>query len=197
MLSDLFPDIDYSKLKYDTEGLYSITNYKEADQISNILIENYKNDSVCILNKEITILDGTGGIGGNTISFSKFFEKITCIELNNERYKMLLNNVNTYNLKNVYILNCDCVEYLFSNYNNYNIYFFDPPWGGPNYKKSQNLTLTLGSKTLLEIATYLKINTKDKLLVYKLPYNYNFNEFSYFNYKLIKINKYYIIIIYL
>jgi len=194
MLSDLFPDIDYSKLKYDTEGLYSITNYKEADLISNILLENY---SISILDKEISILDGTGGIGGNTISFSKFFEKITCIELNNERYKMLTNNINTYDLKNVYILNCDSVEYLFTNYNNYNIYFFDPPWGGPNYKKSQNLSLSLGSKTLLEIATFLKNNTKDKLLIYKLPYNYNFNEFSNFKYKLIKINKYYIIIIYL
>jgi 16S rRNA G966 N2-methylase RsmD len=188
MLSNLFPNIDYSKLKYDTEGLYSITNYNDAEEISNIINES-------ITKENISILDGTGGIGGNTISFSKFFNNITSIELNNERYKMLVNNIYIYDLKNVYILNCDSVEYLFSNYDNYNVYFFDPPWGGPNYKKSQRLSLSLGSKTLLEIAIFLKNNTRDKLLVYKLPYNYDFNEFSEFTYKLHKINKYYIIVI--
>ena len=108
---------------------------------------------------------------------------------------MLKNNLDVYNLKNVIVNNCDSVEYLFNNYSKYNIYFFDPPWGGPSYKKKENLTLFMGNNSLLKIADFLKENTKDKLLVYKLPFNYNFDEFNGYDYKLYKINKYYIIII--
>jgi len=188
MITELFPITDYTKLQYDTEGLYSITNFNEADNISNILLNNFTN-------KNLNILDGTGGLGGNTISFAKYFKNVTSIELNINRFEMLKNNLNVYNLKNVTINNCNSVEYLFNNYSKYNIYFFDPPWGGPNYKKKENLTLFMGNDSLLKIADFLKENTKDKLLVYKLPFNYNFDEFNGYDYKLYKINKYYIIII--
>jgi len=188
---DLFPPIETTdnKLQYDEEGIYSITNYIEADYISKFLKTNFINS------ERLNILDGTGGLGGNTFSFSKYFNNVTSIELNSSRYKLLNNNINVYQLKNVKTLNCDSIEYLYQNYNNYNIYFFDPPWGGPNYKKKPLITLHLGNKSLIEIAIYLKENTKDKLLVYKLPFNYNFNEFYEFNYKLYKIKNYYIIII--
>ena len=188
MITELFPNTDYTKLQYDTEGLYSITNFNEADNISNLLLDNFTN-------KNLNILDGTGGLGGNTISFAKYFKNVTSIELNINRYEMLKNNLDVYNLKNVIINNCDSVEYLFNNYSKYNIYFFDPPWGGPSYKKKENLTLSMGNNSLLKIADFLKENTKDKLLVYKLPFNYNFDEFNGYDYKLYKINKYYIIII--
>lgn len=188
MITELFPITDYTKLQYDTEGLYSITNFNEADNISNLLLDNFRN-------KNLNILDGTGGLGGNTISFAKYFKNVTSIELNIKRYKMLKNNLDVYNLKNVTINNCNSVEYLFNNYSKYNIYFFDPPWGGPSYKKKENLTLSMGNNSLLKIADFLKENTKDKLLVYKLPFNYNFDEFNGYDYKLYKINKYYIIII--
>jgi len=188
MITELFPNTDYTKLQYDTEGLYSITNFNEADNISNLLLDNFTN-------KNLNILDGTGGLGGNTISFAKYFKNVTSIELNINRYEMLKNNLDVYNLKNVIVNNCDSVEYLFDNYSKYNIYFFDPPWGGPSYKKKENLTLSMGNNSLLKIADFLKENTKDKLLVYKLPFNYNFDEFNGYDYKLYKINKYYIIII--
>jgi len=188
---DLFPPIESidSKLEYDDEGIYSITNHAEADYISKFLKASFMNS------EKLSVLDGTGGLGGNTFSFSKYFTNVTSIELNSNRYKMLLNNINIYQLKNIKTLNIDSVEYLYENFNNYNIYFFDPPWGGPSYKKKSFISLKLGNKSLLELALYLKENTHDKLLVYKLPFNYNFNEFYEFNYKLCKIKNYYIIII--
>ena len=189
MINNLFPLTDYSKLLYDSEGLYSITNPIEADQISNFIKSNFTNSHL------INIFDGTGGLGGNTINFSKHFKSITTCEINKDRYNMLVNNIGQYNLKNIITINDDSVNYLFNNFNNYDVYFFDPPWGGPAYKKQQNLSLKLGIKSLLDIANFLKKNTTNKLLVYKIPFNYNFNEFNEFNYKLYKINKYYIILI--
>ena len=189
MISELFPITDYTKLQYDHEGLYSITNYIEADYISNIIVNMFTGS------KNLSILDGTGGIGGNTISFSKYFPKVTSIELNKERFMMLKNNINNYQIKNIKLFNVDSVEHVFNNYDRYNVYFFDPPWGGPDYKKYKNLTLKMGNKTLLEIVEFLKGKSTDKLIIFKLPFNYNFNEFNKYDYKLYKIKKYYIIII--
>lgn len=189
MLSTIFPETEYDKLQYDEEGLYSVTHYIQADYISVLLKNNFIN------NHNINILDGTSGIGGNTISFAKHFKYVTGIEINKERYKLLDNNIKQYNLDNVEIYNCDSIDYLFKNYIKYNIYFFDPPWGGPQYKMFNNIKLSISSKPLEEIAIYLKNKVKDKLLVFKLPFNYDFTEFSEFNYKLYKIKNYYIIVI--
>lgn len=189
MINNLFPDTDYSKIQYDLEGLYSITNPIEAEQTSNIIKLNFTNS--CLLN----IFDGTGGLGGNTINFSNNFKSVTTCELNKERYNMLLNNINQYNLKNVTTFNTNSVYFLFDNYNNYDVYFFDPPWGGPTYKNHKKLSLKMDSLSLLEIAQYLKNKTNNKLLIYKIPFNYDINEFFEFDYKLYKINKYYIIIL--
>ena len=189
MINHLFPPTDYSKILYDSEGLYSITNPIEAEEISNLIISNFINSNL------LSIFDGTGGLGGNTINFSKKFKNVVSCEINNERYNMLLNNINQYNLKNVSILNCDSISYLFDNFNKFDIYFFDPPWGGPSYKKHKNLSLKIGNNSLLDIAKFLKSKTNNKLVIYKLPKNYNFNEFFEFDYKLYKINKYYMIVL--
>jgi len=189
MLNKLFPLTDYNKLHYDKEGLYSITNYKEANIISNIIKNNF------LFQNNLKIIDGTSGLGGNSISFASYFSKVTSIEIDNERCEMLKNNINQYNLKNIDVLNLDSVDYILQNKDNYDIYFFDPPWGGPQYKKYSKITLKLGNYNLSDIALKLKNKLNNKLLVYKLPFNYNFDDFSNFNYKLYKINKYYIIII--
>jgi 16S rRNA G966 N2-methylase RsmD len=195
MLNKLFPKTDYTKIQFDKEGLYSITEYYQADIISELILNNY-------INKEnLSILDGTGGLGGNTISFSKFFKTVTSIELNINRYKMLLNNINIYNIKNINILNEDSIKYMFKNITKYDIFFFDPPWGGPNYKKIKNIRLTLSNYTLEYITNYTlkyitnKLLLSNKLLIFKLPRNYDFSEFNKFNYKLYKLYKYFLIII--
>jgi hypothetical protein len=187
MLNKLFPNVNFEKIQYDKEGLYSITHHDEADIISEIIINNFDNK------ENLKILDGTGGLGGNTISFSKFFKNVTSIELDKNRCDMLKNNIKLYNLNNIKIINDDSIKFLLGNKENYDIYFFDPPWGGPDYKKIKNLRLKIGNYKLSELSD--KISLNNKLLVFKLPFNYDFEEFSNFNYKLYKINKYYIIIL--
>lgn len=185
MLNKLFPLTDFNKIKYDKEGLYSITHYNEANIISEIIKSNYPS------NINLKILDGTGGLGGNTISFANYFNKVTSIEIESDRYEMLVTNVNLYT-SNVKIINTDSIKYMLTNKDQYDIFFFDPPWGGPNYKKEKKLKLQISGNSLTSIADKLKPN---KLLVYKLPFNYDFDEFINFNYKLYKINNYYLIIL--
>lgn len=186
MLNKLFPQTNYEKLQHDKEGLYSITNYKEADIISTIIKNNFEP------NTNIKIFDGTGGLGGNTFSFSKYFKNVTTIEFNKERCNMLIHNVTHYKLLNVTIHNTDSVEYLLKNKKNFDVYFFDPPWGGPDYKKHKQLRFKMGGYSLDVLAEKLE---KNKLLIYKLPFNYDFTEFNNLNYKLYQVNKYFIIVI--
>ena len=191
-MKQLFPYTEkYKNLLYDTEGLYSITPHIEADHISKLILNNFES-----LSKDnLSILDGNGGLGGNSISFSKYFKNITTIEINKSRFEMLKNNIEIYGLTNVTLENCDSINYLFKNYDKFDIYFFDPPWGGKNYKNYKSLSFTMGEHRLYNIVEFIKNNAINKLIIFKLPFNYNFKEFSMYNYKLYKIRNYYIIII--
>lgn len=174
---------DFNKLQYDNEGLYSITHSNDANKISELILSNFNINN-------LNIVDCTAGIGGNTFSFSKYFKNVTSIEINKNRFEILKNNILIYKLKNIKLLNNNCIDYIKNN-KNYNVYFFDPPWGGINYKKNNTLILTLNDYTLVDILKLLKTNNNS--IIFKLPYNYNLDEFSKYNYKLYKINNYFII----
>ena len=118
---------DYSNLNYDNEGLWSITHPDEANIISKNILKYYS--------KNNKIIDLTAGCGGNLLSFGKFFDNVVGIEFDKERYNILKNNISWYNY-NIKIFNDDCLNYL---NNDYDIFFLDPPWGGPEYKNSINM----------------------------------------------------------
>lgn len=173
IIKKIFPVTDnYSLLQYDEEGLWSITHPVDADKISNIIKRE--------LGSNISIMDCTAGIGGNTISFSKFFNKVVSVEMNSNKFSLLKNNIECYLLTNITLINDDC-----NNVNvNCNCYFYDPPWGGPNYKNENSIRLKLGNKSLFEI-----VNNKKNVFM-KLPNNYDLEEFNNFNYKIYKIKNY-------
>lgn len=144
-------------LQIDKEGLWSITHPKDADYISEE-IANY-------IGKEKIIIDMTAGCGGNLLSFSKFFKMTIGIESDIVRYNYLNNNIKNYKYTNVKIYHDSCLNYL--NYDA-DIYFFDPPWGGPNYKNTNNIILKLDDILLEDIISQIK----NKLIILKLPFNY-------------------------
>jgi 16S rRNA G966 N2-methylase RsmD len=177
-LKKLFPEPsngNYNGLKLDEEGLYSITHPKEADLISEAIIE-------IINNTNIHIVDMTAGCGGNMISFIKYFSYVTGIEIDKNRFKLLKENLSKYNYNN-YELICGNSTNIINN--NYDVYFIDPPWGGPDYKKHSNIELHLSNYKLEEFILTLP---KDKLIVLKLPFNYNIDNFKYNTIKKILIN---------
>jgi 16S rRNA G966 N2-methylase RsmD len=187
----LFPYSEKNgNLLYDEEGLYSITPYNEADYISKLILNNFINT-----NNNLNILDGNGGLGGNSISFSKYFKTVTSIEINKPRFEMLKNNIEIYGITNITLENCDSIQYLLNNYSQFECYFFDPPWGGHAYKKFKSLSFKMGDYKLIDIVDFIKNKTTNKLIIFKLPFNYNFDEFKNYNYKLHKIKNYYIILI--
>jgi 16S rRNA G966 N2-methylase RsmD len=114
----------------------------------------------------------TAGCGGNMISFINYFAFVDGFEIDFKRYEMLKSNLQKYNKNNNYkVFNDDCNN--IDKYYNYDVYFIDPPWGGPEYKNNTYVELYLSKFTLEEIIKN-KI-PKNKLIVIKVPFNYNIN----------------------
>ncbi len=177
------PNNDYNGLKCDVEGLWSITHPKEAENISHKIIE-------IMGTNDLNILDMTAGCGGNMISFLKYFKHVTGIEINKDRYEMLKENLIKYNFNNYSIINNDCIN-IINIENNFDVYFIDPPWGGPDYKKLDNVHLYISDKQLEDI---INILPKNKLIILKIPFNAILNvniniihEYKYNNVKILFI----------
>jgi tRNA/tmRNA/rRNA uracil-C5-methylase (TrmA/RlmC/RlmD family) len=96
--------VDYRKLQMSNVSLYSMD---DPIFISNVvdLIKSYFHG-----NKKITITDGTAHVGGASLNFSKYFDKVNSVEIDNFHCNMLKNNINEYNLTNK--INVYCEDYL-------------------------------------------------------------------------------------
>lgn len=188
------PDVkNISNLMLDEVGKYSITLPKTAEIITK-LIKNHINNNSELKTKEIIITDATAGIGGNTISFAQSFYKVNAIEINYNRFLFLTNNINIYNLDNVSLFNKDFTK-LISTLEQ-DILFIDPPWGGKNYKKKKNINISISGFALEDIC--LQFKNRTKIIVLKVPLNYNLEKFiSILNANIYqyKIKKMYILII--
>lgn len=157
--------IDPSKFKITKEGEYSVTFPVEANIISNIISSFFGNN--------ITILDGTSNVGGNVISFSRYFEKVIGIELDKDNFNALKDNIKLYDIKNVELINGNTLDYLRST--KYDLLFLDPPWGGTNYKRHSVLDLKLGHLYMGDIISQMKQLGK-KGIVFKLPKNFRITQ---------------------
>jgi 16S rRNA G966 N2-methylase RsmD len=96
------------------------------------------------------------------------------IEINLDTYKLLVNNVAVYNLRNVKLYHDN---YLTIMHNiTQDIVFIDPPWGGLNYKSHEKMMIYLGEQPIWQIVNNLKGYAK--LVVLKLPLNFDVDEFK-------------------
>ena len=156
------------KLKITDKGLYSISKYSDAEWITNIIL-SFLNDKK--INKK-EIVDGTAGIGGNTINFSKYFSKVYAVEINNTHYNVLKNNLDALSIKNVSVYLNNFIDILDNLKNNSNIFFLDPPWGGKTYKNFKYFNLKIGKLPIYTIINLL-YEKNFKYVILKAPYNLN------------------------
>lgn len=179
-LDKLFPPTAKTimqKLKIDDESVKYITIPKDSKRIRDILNERL-NDKFEKTNGvfNATIVDCTSGVGGDVLSFAKYFNNVVAIELDTLRSSYLKNNVDAYGFKNVTVINGDSIDIL-SKLPHVDIVYMDPPWGGTAYKELESLQLSLSDKLLedliLDIFDFTKSVTLPKLVMLKLPINYD------------------------
>ena len=75
-------------IKYTPISLYSVTLPVNAHIISNIIKKDFPKSNI--------ITDATSNIGGNTLSFSLFFDKVNAVEYEKETFDYLKYNMNIY-----------------------------------------------------------------------------------------------------
>jgi 16S rRNA G966 N2-methylase RsmD len=181
ILRKLFPNANkyiINNLLIDNESKMYISTNETANKISNIIKTKLLEYNLLSLN--LTITDATAGVGGNVLSFSKYFSTVNAIELNNIRCKYLVNNINCYEYTNISIFNANCLDIIF-NLEKQDVIFCDPPWGGHGYKDNKNLRLTLenniGIYNLEDVCNKLLdvqfTKSPPKLIILKLPKNYD------------------------
>ena len=156
-------------LKITDKGLYSISKYYDAKWISDIIIKFLISENVDYSSENI--IDGTSGIGGNTINFSKYFKFVYAIEINNVHFNVLNNNLEALSIKNVATYMDNFLNIL-NEVNNSNIYFLDPPWGGKSYKNYKYFNLKIGKLPIYNIINIL-YDQKIKYVILKAPVNLN------------------------
>ena len=157
-------------LQITDKGLYSISKYQDAKWISE-LIKKFLFFNEEILS-ELSIIDSTAGIGGNTISFSKYFKKVYAIEINNIHYEVLLNNIKALKINNIDTYLDNFLNIINNNIISSSVFFLDPPWGGKNYKNYKYFNLKIGKFPIYSIINLL-YDRNFKYVILKGPLNLN------------------------
>lgn len=140
-------------------GIYSITMPKHAKEIADLIKRKVPDAKI--------ITDATSGVGGNVIAFSRVFEKVNAIEMNEDNALALKHNIEAYGLKNVTMHRGNSVELVPEL--KQDVIFVDPPWGGPEYREHAEF-LKLGGRDMNDLAReWLKYA---KMIVIKAPLGY-------------------------
>lgn len=168
-----FPETKNGKgeLLLSNVGLYSITSVKATEQIINVV-----RDILKFINRDprnLTITDGTAGMGGDSISFAKHFKKVVSVEIVKEHYEICKNNFKYYSLDNIELLNADYTK-IYDKLNN-DIVFLDSPWGGSDYVLKDKAELKMFGTDLKfsELVKNLLDKNKDLAIFIKCPKNFS------------------------
>ena len=90
-LLQLFPSVPAavrSELQLDAEARYSVSDEPTADAITAAVL------ALPGVSKRTVVVDATACVGGSTLSFSKSFETVYAIEVDESRHGMLAHNCN-------------------------------------------------------------------------------------------------------
>lgn len=165
----------YNDFEYDELGLFMLSLEEDADHTSKLISDK--------LGPGKKIMDATAGLGGNSISFNKHFTKVISIEKDPSRYSLLSSNLKRHSCHGT-VLNDDFLNHLDKDVD---VIFIDPPWG-KDYKSKLKLSIQIDN-LLLKQVTQMVLD-RNRKVVWKLPNNYDLEEFSGFQYEKVPILNY-------
>lgn len=123
---------------------------------------------------DLVITDLTAHIGGDVLSFASHFKKVNAVEIDQEIFRYLNNNIDVYGFKNVSTYHSDSIKWIEDTSDVGDIVFVDPPWGGSEYGRNSKLRLFLSGVGVEDVAkTLLQKEAPPMMVVMKLPLNYD------------------------
>lgn len=140
------------------ESILNIYTTKQQAQQINRIIKTYSEP-------DWVITDATACIGGNSYYFIRDFKCVNLVEKDPQLFNLLKKNTN-FQL-NTYNCSYNWVKFILRQ----DIVFFDPPWGGPEYKSKKQINLYLDNIDILDIVN--EIYSYTKLIALKVPNNFD------------------------
>lgn len=134
-------------------------------------------------NPDYIITDATACIGGNSYYFLKDFKNVNLVEPNLQNFNIL--KVNTNYKINTFNCSYNWLKFLLKQ----DIVYFDPPWGGTEYKSKKNIDLYLDNVNIIDIIN--EIYNYTRIVALKVPNNFNTDiiENKFWNFKIHNITK--------
>lgn len=176
------PYIFRSYLQTTNVGLYSITKPFVTSEIIKIMDYQIRKKFNVGL-KDMVITDGTGGVGGDAIMFTKHFKFTNVVEIVKTHYDIIRNNLKIYKRKN-YKLYCQNYMDIYDQLEQ-DVIYLDSPWGGIGYKNQKQTDLYLFDTNISFndfVDTLTNNNSKNEknntIIFIKCPINYNIFELS-------------------
>jgi hypothetical protein len=155
----------------DEEASYSITESSLADRTSELIRQTCGGAA--------TITDATACVGGNTVSFAYHFRHVNSFELESQRASYLWHNCHWMCRAGTFTVFCgDFTRGSVRAGVEQDVVFFDPPWGGPDYKDRplDSLHLFLSGLDMAEVCASLAGTTS--FVCMKVPFNFAFSDFT-------------------
>jgi hypothetical protein len=171
-MNKYFPNansVKFDKLKISDVGKYSISKPSDSEVIIEIISKYFKNKTEL---KTLTITDATANNGGDTIRFAMNFKCVNSIEINESEFNILEHNIKLYGFKNVKLFNKDFTSVIPTI--KQDVIYVDAPWGGVNYKTKMFVDLFISNVNLIDIVNDYYNKKYFKLMILKVPKNYNF-----------------------
>jgi 16S rRNA G966 N2-methylase RsmD len=160
------PHVQRTHLRFDDEALYSTTDQLTADKITKELLKHVPSTA--------TVMDATACIGGSAYSMARQYAKVIAVEIDAKRFQHLQYNMCILGKQNVQCIHGDAMQVCQTT--TQDLIFLDPPWGGPDYKNTDKLTLALCNKPLHEVAW--ELISFATFLAIKVPTNFDLASFT-------------------
>lgn len=174
------------KVSFTSEAQYSASPLKANESMISDIIQKLKESGFS--GKEVSFLDGTSNCGADAINSVLVSEnlgysfKILAVELNPLNYQALKENVSLFECEpNIEAVQEDVTKWL-SNYpenGEFDCMYFDPPWGGKEYKTSEKIRLYLSGINIWKLCKEImnkNAGGKLRLIVVKGPSNWDMND---------------------
>lgn len=111
------------------------------------------------------ITDATACIGGNSIFFIRDFKRVNLVEKDFKNFQILKLNTNC--PESTFNCSYNWVKFMLTQ----DVVYFDPPWGGTEYKSKKKIDLYLDNINVLEIIN--EIYNYTRIVALKVPNNFD------------------------
>lgn len=178
----------YELLSIDNEGLLYATPKNIVRDITSKIFTVLEKEGYLSRGQRISIIDATGGIGGDTINLARNpkIDHVFTTELDLSRFSALKANINIYGLEDkITLYNTNFIDWIKNSDNIDKIRKFplyaDLPWGGIEYKSLEVVDdiFLVYNNDRVYLRDLIRNYLSDAIfMVFKVPLNYNVKAFE-------------------